>query len=463
VSATATVERVSLPHGLTYFAHQRECVQAFHDGARRMIWRHHRQSGKGLGAIGFVSMAAFERPGTYAVVSPTHGLSRENYWDARDPDAGTRYLDVIPPQLVVDSNENEMALVMATKTAGKTSRIVFRSADDPDRLRGPAYAGVVLDEFATMPSAEPLDVVRIPLERAKGWLLITSTPKGLNHFHDVWKNAESAGGWYLSKKTILDPRRHDGEPIISMAAIDQERAEGQREEWIQQEYFVEFTAALIGSYYGDQITRAEQEGRIGDYPHRPDLPVLVAFDLGVRDLTVATYLQVVGEWYHVIDCDAFEGLALPEILSRVRAKGYNIDRRGWYAPHDLAQRDFTAADTAGQAMSRVDVARKLGVPFQVVPRVANIQDAIDAVRRLFPRLRFDRRKCSRLLEALGAYMRLYDPKTKAFAPKPAHTWASHYADALACFARGHREPRTAPYQKPKVLGVGWLKDRWPNA
>jgi hypothetical protein len=101
---------------------------------------------------------------------------------------------VIPKPLVLDKNENEMAIVMATKEAGKSSRIVFRSADDPDRLRGPAYGGVVLDEFATQTTGEALDVVRIPLERAKGWLLITSTPKGMNHFYDVWRNAEGAGG-----------------------------------------------------------------------------------------------------------------------------------------------------------------------------------------------------------------------------------------------------------------------------
>jgi hypothetical protein len=169
---------------------------------------------------------------------------------------------------------------------------------------------------------------------------------------------------------------------------------------------------------------------------------MVAFDLGVRDLTVATYIQAVGESLHVIDCDQFEGLALPEILSRVRSKGYNIDRFGWFAPHDLGQRDLTATDSAGRAATRADVARRLGVDFRIVPRVSNVQDAIDAVRRLFPRLKFDRRKCSRLLEALGHYQRQWDPRTKAFTPKPAHTWASHYADSLACFARGYKgDPR----------------------
>ncbi len=128
VTVTPAVERVTVPHGLRFYDHQAECIRAYRDGAKRMIWRHHRQSGKGLGGLGLVAMAAYERPGPYAIVSPTHGLSRENFWDARDPDTGARYLDVIPAPLVMDSNENEMALVMATAKAGKTSRIVFRSA-----------------------------------------------------------------------------------------------------------------------------------------------------------------------------------------------------------------------------------------------------------------------------------------------------------------------------------------------
>ena len=441
-TATPAVERVTVPHGLVFYQHQRECVQAYHDGARRMIWRHHRQSGKGLGLLGLTSMAAFERPGTYAIVSPTHGLSRENFWDARDPDTGARYLDVIPAPLVVDSNENEMALVMATARAGKTSRIVFRSADDPDRLRGPAYAGVALDEFASMHDAEPLDVVRIPLERAGGWLLITSTPKGLNHFHAVWKNAETAGGWYLSTKTIEDTRRHDGTPIFSLEVVEQERREGQREEWIQQEYYVAFTAALVSSYYGAVLTKAEAEGRITDLPHRPERPVLTGWDLGIADATAILYIQEAGERLHVINAEEHEGLALPEILSRMQVHGYVFKRH--YAPHDIEVRDYTAG------VSRREVAQRLGVRFTTVPR-RSVAEGVDAVRRLFPRLVFDRRRCARLLHALGEYQKIWDAKGKTFRDAPLHSWASHYADALRTFAMGHSATRDpVDVRKPKV-------------
>ena len=64
VGVTEPAERIRLPHGVAFYDHQAECVQAYHEGARRMIWRHHRQSGKGLGGLSFTAMAAFERPGT---------------------------------------------------------------------------------------------------------------------------------------------------------------------------------------------------------------------------------------------------------------------------------------------------------------------------------------------------------------------------------------------------------------
>lgn len=428
---TEPMERIRLPHGVEFYDHQAECVQAFHDGARRMIWRHHRQSGKGLGGLGFVSMAAFERPGTYMLASPTGELGRENYWDALNPDTGQHYLDVIPPQLLIDKNENERALVMATATPGQVSRIVFRSADDPDRLRGPAFAGVVLDEFATMPGREPLDVVRIPLERAGGWLLITSTPKGMNHFYDVWKNAEGAGGWYLSTKTIEDTHRHDGSPIITLEQVEQERREGQREEWIQQEYYVAFTASLVSSYYGDLLTMAEAEGRILDLPHRPEGRAVTAWDLGYHDDTVILYAQERGEWLDLFDCDDFTGLALPVILSRMHAHGYNY-REHW-APHDIGQHEF------GSGQTPKEVAARLGVHFRVAPRL-DVQTGIDAVRRLFGRLRFDRRRCSKLLEALAGYEKIWDAKGKVFRDKPLHSWHSHYADALRVLATGYRAP-----------------------
>lgn len=446
---TAPAERVQLPAGLALYEHQRAAVGAWQAGAKHMIWRWHRQGGKGLGALALLVVGAFQRPGLYAHVSPTRDLGRRNVWDARDPLAGRPYLDVIPPELIVEKNEAELSIVLHTQEAGKTSRIELISAEDPDRLRGPAYAGVVLDEFATMPSAEPLHVVRPALARSGGWLLVTSTPKGMNHFYDVWKNAEQAGGWFLDLQTIETTRDHAGQPIIPLAHLEQERREGQREEWLRQEFFCDFTAALVASYYGDLLTKAEQDGRITDCPHRPDHPVVTGWDLGLADATAIVYVQPVGERLHVVNAEEYEGLSLPDILSRMQRHGYTF--RQQLAPFDIEVRDYSVG------VSRRDVARRLGVRFDVAPRLT-VAEGIDAVRRLFPRLVFDRRACARLLQALAEYQKVWDAKGKTFRDAPLHSWASHYADALRTFAVGYRERRPSasdPLARAKVAFSPW--------
>jgi hypothetical protein len=60
--------------------------------------------------------------------------------------------------------------------------------------------------------------------------------------------------------------------------------------------------------------------------------------LGYRDDTVILYAQEHGEWLDLFDCDAFTGLALPEILSRMHAHGYKY-REHW-APHDIGQHEL---------------------------------------------------------------------------------------------------------------------------
>jgi phage terminase large subunit len=428
---TVSPEHIRLPYGLDFYEHQVEADRAFDGGARWGILCWHRQGGKGLYVLTRTIKAAFEVPGTYAIVSPTFRMSRENFWDARDPRTGRLYLDAIPLPLVVDRNESEMSIVIRTQVPGQTSRIIFLSADDEDRLRGLALAGCVLDEFASMAGRGPFDVVRVSLAASGGWLIITSTPKGLNHFYEVWRNAEGAGGWYLSRKTIEDTHRHDGTPIIPLAYVEQERKEGQREEWLQQELYCAFTAALVSSYYGDLLTKAEQDGRILDLPHRSETRVLTSWDLGFRDSTVVLYVQERGEYLDVFDCDAFEGLSLPEILARVNSHHYHV--RDWLAPHDLGQHEF------GSGQTPREIAANLGVHFTVVPRL-DVQSGIDAVRRLFSRLRFDRRRCAKLLEAVAGYQKVWDAQGKMFKDKPLHSWHSHYADALRVLATADLTP-----------------------
>ncbi|MDE2098594.1 MAG: phage terminase large subunit [Patescibacteria group bacterium] len=66
--------------------------------------------------------------------------------------------------------------------------VEFRTADDPDNLRGPGIDILWLEEAAMLPSDEPWNVIRPALSDKLGILITTTTPKGKNWlWEEFWK------------------------------------------------------------------------------------------------------------------------------------------------------------------------------------------------------------------------------------------------------------------------------------
>ena len=74
-------------------------------------------------------------------------------------------------------------------TTGATVR--FRTAEDPEKLRGPSLSGAWLDEASLMPLEAYLIVIAALREAGEqGWLTATMTPRGLGHWtYDVFGKA----------------------------------------------------------------------------------------------------------------------------------------------------------------------------------------------------------------------------------------------------------------------------------
>lgn len=68
------------------------------------------------------------------------------------------------------------------------TEILFRSMENPDRIRGPNLSAAWIDEGGQVPDREPFDIilgrVRDPIA-AERCIFITTTPKGLNWLYDV--------------------------------------------------------------------------------------------------------------------------------------------------------------------------------------------------------------------------------------------------------------------------------------
>ncbi len=193
------------------------------------------------------------------------------------------------------------------------------------------------------------------------------------------------------------------------------------EEQFEQEFECSFTAAVSGSYYGRLITIADKQKRITTVPLDSNVGVETWWDLGIGDSTAIWFAQRVGQEIHLIDYYETSGESLAHYADKLEEKGYAYSNH--IAPHDIMAREL------GTGKSRMEVARDLGIDFEVAPKL-EVDHGIETVRNYLPHCYFDREKCKVGLDALRQYRKQWDDKNQVFKNKPLHDWCSHAADAF---------------------------------
>jgi hypothetical protein len=390
-------------------------------GCKRAVTVWHRRAGKDATSLNFTVRAAFTEPGLYWHLAPTLKPGRRIIWNGKQSN-GKPFMDCWPMDIegvVVKKREDEMMLELCN---GSIWQVV--GGDDPDALRGPNPRGVVLTEFPLM---DPgcFDVIRPILAENGGWAIFPYTPLGRNHGYSLYNRAVKDPAWYAELLSVEDTKRPDGNPVITPEAVQAERDSGMEEEIVQQEFYCSFDAPLKGSYFGDQMTAALDQGRIGTIPYQPEIPVHTAWDLGVGDANVIWFFQQIHHEIHLIDLDFGSGKGAPEYVGilqeKARDRGFVYGRHLF--PHDIRVREW------GTNRSRAEQLRSLGIEPEVIPRLA-LEDGIDATRAVLSRCWFDAEHCERGIEALRQYRKEFDEKLKVYRDKPLHDWTSHFADAM---------------------------------
>jgi hypothetical protein len=303
-------------------------------------------------------------------------------------------------------------------------RIRIYGADNPDRLRGIYLDGVVLDEFGDMDPTVWSQVIRPALADRQGWAAFIGTPKGKNAFHKVWIDAATDDAW-----TRLLLKASETE-ILAADELAAARRAMSKDEY-DQEFECSFEAAVKGAYYGEEMVKAEAQGRICRVAYDPRLPVHTAWDLGMSDSTAIWFVQVVNREYRVIDYYRADGVGLDHYARVLQERGYLYGEH--HLPHDVQVREL------GTGKSRVEVLAELGIR-AIAGRALPVHDGIQAVRMLLPLCWFDEDRCREGIEALRMYRREYDEKRQEFRNAPLHDWTSHPADAFRTFAMGYRSP-----------------------
>jgi hypothetical protein len=368
----------------------------------------HRRFGKTVLAVNQLIKSAIlcdrERP-RMAYIAPTYSQGKAVAWDYAKSFTAT-----IPGRQV---NESELRVTLP----GDRQIRIF-GADNPDSLRGLYFDGAVLDEYGLMKGGTWSQVVRPCLSDRLGWALFIGTPNGRNAFYEVCRQSKGEKDWFFSEYKASQTG------IISKDELDAARSQMTEDEY-EQEFECSFEASVRGAVFAKEIALARSEGRVRAVPRDSTLPVHTAWDLGVGDSTAIWFFQRTGSEIRLIDYFEDKGQGLDYYAAVLTRKGFNYGKH--YAPHDIEVTEL------GTGKTRREIAGKLGIRFDVVPR-GKLEDGINAARMVFSRCYFDEVKCAVGLDALQNYRWDFNTRLDEFKPVPVHDWSSHAADAFRYLA-----------------------------
>lgn len=403
-------------------------------GARGVaVW--HRRAGKDLFGINLCAKSNALRPGLYWHLFPTYNQGRKIAWDGFTK-TGRRFINHFPPETIESLNNTEMRI--SFKTGGQYQVV---GTEDPDRLVGANPVGCIFSEYS-LQDPRAWDIIRPILAENDGWALFIYTARGKNHGYTMLQNArkiiakDRAEGrqskWYAEVLVAGSgegcTKRRDGTPVISDEVIQEERDAGMPEELIQQEFKCSFEAPIVGAYYAKQMAdMLKDPKRITNVPYEPALPVNTAWDLGIGDSMAIIFYQVYGMEVRIIDYLESSGEGIPYYVRELKNRDYVYGKH--IAPWDIEVREL------GTGKSRLEVARSLGINFQVLKQ-SSVNDGIEAVRNFLPNCWIDETKCDRLIQGLRNYRKEFDEKLKVYKDTPLHDWSSHPADAMRYLALG---------------------------
>lgn len=189
-----------------------------------------RRNGKDLVAINILAAKALQRKGDYAYIAPYANQTRGIIWDGSDG-TGTRFRDYIPQEVITRTLDQSMKLWLSNG-----STIQLFGSDNPDALVGRNFVGLVFTEFPLHKDAV-WGYLRPMLAENGGWSMFNGTPRGMNHFYLMAKNAKSNPLWFYEHLTAMDT----GFP--SEEDIQVEREAGMAESLIEQEFYTSWTSS----------------------------------------------------------------------------------------------------------------------------------------------------------------------------------------------------------------------------
>lgn len=393
----------------------RDLLLPFHERKQRWaIIVAHRRFGKTVGVINELVRGALTCPlddPRFAYVAPTYSQAKDVAWTYLK-----RYSLCVPGAV---PNESELRVDFPNG-----GRVRLYGSDNYDRMRGIYLDGVVPDEYGDQDPRAWTEVLRPALSDRKGWAAFIGTPKGDNHFKQLWVDATSnAEEWYSAMFKASLTGILDEQELASARSM-------MTAEQYATEYECSFEGSVVGSYYGEMLRRLEDEGKIGDFGWMPDHAVHTAWDTG--GTTACWFFQCIGSHIRIIDY--LEGVNKPAsyYITELRSRPYTYGTH--IAPSDADDEKELVAKSWKQTFEELGM-----YGWTILDKQKSIDAGINQVQLLLPRCQFNVvgvRNAKNGLVGLQNYRREWDDKRKSFRDTPRHDWASHASDAKRYLAIG---------------------------
>lgn len=184
-----------------------------------------RRFGKSFMSVEEIKAFALLRGGRIAYIGPTHQQTRDIAWDM---------LLKTLHGVILSKNEARLELKVNSQAA-EPAFIVLRGFESIETLRGQSFDFIVIDEVAMMRNFNEKweEVIRPTLTDRKGQVLFLSTPKGYNHFFDLFEREKRDNDFKSFKFTTYD------NPYIPVEELEKARQE-LTENRFAQEYMADF-------------------------------------------------------------------------------------------------------------------------------------------------------------------------------------------------------------------------------
>ena len=227
-------------------------------------------------------------------IAPTYKAAKEIAWDM--------LIHQIPDAYIAKTNETSLSLKLING-----STIALKGAEKPTNLRGRALDFAVMDEYADMKPETWYEVIRPALSDRLGNALWIGSPKGRNHFYDLWtRGADKQDNWSSFQYTTLDGGNVSSTEIESAKQDLDERT-------FNQEYLAQFVNYSGIIYYN--FSREESVKAMAD-----DGSILhIGMDFNLDPMSAVVAIKQ-GSGLHIVDEIVIFGSNTDEIVDEIKQR-----------------------------------------------------------------------------------------------------------------------------------------------